>query len=87
MHIHAAMLWAPEAARYVNAKPDLKMVVVKDNAKKANGQQVPMHYEVVMGVRKGNTELRDAINQVIDNKSEDILSILKKEGIPLLPLK
>lgn len=87
MHIHAAMLWAPEAARYVNAKSDLKMAVVKDNAKKANGQQVPMHYEVVMGVRKGNTELRDAINQVIENKSEDILSILKKEGIPLLPLK
>lgn len=87
MHIHTAMLWAPEAARYVNAKPDLKMVVVKDNAKKANGQQIPMHYEVVMGVRKGNTELRDAINRVIDNKSDEILSILKKEGIPLLPLK
>lgn len=86
MHIHAAMLWGPEAARYVTAKPDLQMVVVKDDAKKANGEKIPMHYEVVMGVRKGDTELRDAINSVIDNNADVLTSILKKEGIPLLPL-
>lgn len=87
MHLHAAMLWAPEAARYVMAKPDLKMVVVQDTAKKSNGEKIPMHYEVVMGVRKDNTELRDALNKVIDTSSGDIEAILKKEGIPLLPLR
>jgi len=86
MHLHMAMLWAPEAARYVNAKSDLKMVVVQDTAKKANGEKIPMHYEVVMGVRKDNAELRDALNKVIDETSNEIESILKKEGIPLLPL-
>lgn len=87
MHLHAAMLWAPEAARYVAAKPDLKMVVVQDTAKKSNGEKIPMHYEVVMGVRKGNTELRDALNKVIDESSSEIEAILKHEGIPLLPMK
>ncbi len=86
MHLHAAMLWSPEAARYVKAKPDLKMVVVKDTAKKSNGQKIPMHYEVVMGVRKGNTELRDEINKAIDQSSNELESILKREGIAMLPL-
>lgn len=87
MHLHAAMLWAPEAARYVTAKPDLKMVVVQDTAKKSNGEKIPMHYEVVMGVRKGNTELRDALNKVLEESSSEIEAILKHEGIPLLPMK
>lgn len=87
MYLHTAMLWSPEAARYVNAKPDLKMVVVKDNAKKANGQKIPMHYEVVMGVRKGNNELKEAINRLLDEKPEVFYDVLKKEGFPLLPLK
>jgi len=87
MYIHAAMLWGPEAARYVNAKPDLRMVVVKDNAKKANGQKIPMHYEVVMGVRKGNPELKDAIDRLIEEKPDVFQGVLLNEGIPLLPLK
>jgi mxaJ protein len=86
MYLHAAMLWAPEAARYVNAKSDLKMVVVQDTAKKSNGEKIPMHYEVVMGVRKGNTALQEEINKAIDATSPEIQAVLKKEGIPLLPL-
>ncbi|MDD2940961.1 MAG: methanol oxidation system protein MoxJ, partial [Acinetobacter harbinensis] len=55
-YIHTAMLWAPEAARYVLAsKVPLKMQIVKDDAKKSNGQKVPMHYEIAMGVRKDDT--------------------------------
>lgn len=87
MHLHAAMLWGPEAARYVNAKPDLKMVVVKDDAKKANGQKIPMHYEVSMGVRKGNAELKEAINRLLEEKPGIFDDVLKQEGMPLLPLK
>lgn len=86
-HLHAAMLWAPEAARYVQSAPvPLKMVLVEDNAKKSNGEKLPMHYDVVMGVSKQHPELRDALNRVIDEKGADISAILKKEGIPLLPI-
>lgn len=86
-HLHMAMLWAPEAARYVrNSEVPLKMVMVEDTAKKTNGEKIPMHYEVVMGVRKDDVALRDALNQVIDNNRGDIEAILSKEGIPLLPL-
>ncbi len=86
-HLHAAMLWAPEAARYVHAaEVPLKMVLVEDNAKKANGEKIPMQYSVVMGVRKSAPELRDALDRVIDEHGAEIEAILKKEGIPLLPV-
>ncbi len=84
-HIHAGMLWAPEAARYVrDAKSPLKMTLIKDDAVKSNGEKVPMQYSVVMGVRKGNAALKEALDRAIDEKRTEIEAILKREGIPLL---
>lgn len=87
-HLHLAMLWAPEAARYVrSASVPLKSVLVEDNATKANGEKIPMHYSVVMGVSKQHPELVDALNGVIDTHGAEITSILKEEGVPLLSLQ
>jgi len=87
MHLHMAMLWAPEAARYVRASEvPLNMVVVEDTAKKTNGEKIPMHYNVVMGVNKQRPELVDALNRVIDAHGTEITAILKDEGITLLSL-
>ena len=84
-YIHSAMLWAPEAARYVRAsKTPLKIQVVKDDAVKSNGEKVPMHYQIVMGVRKDDSALRDALNRVIHENKSEIDAILKQEGIPLM---
>jgi len=88
MHLHMAMLWAPEAARYVRASEvPLKMVMVEDNAKKTNGEKIPMHYDVVMGVSKKRPELVQALNGVIEKHGTEITAILKEEGIPLLNLQ
>lgn len=85
--LHVGVLWGPEAARYVgDSKEPLVMRVADDDAKKSNGQKVPMHYEVVMGVAKGNTALRDELNRVIAERRSDLDGILQHEGIPLLPL-
>jgi len=87
MHLHMAMLWAPEAARYVHASAvPLNMVIVQDNAQKTNGEKIPMHYNVAMGVSKQQPALVDALNKVIDAHGAEINSILKDENIPLLPL-
>ncbi|PKO26139.1 MAG: methanol oxidation system protein MoxJ [Betaproteobacteria bacterium HGW-Betaproteobacteria-8] len=86
-YIHAAMLWGPEVSRYIKQSPvPLKVQVVKDDAKKANGQPVPMHYEVAMGVRMDDVELQTELNRVIVEKRDEIEAILKNEGIPLLPM-
>ncbi|HSI45346.1 MAG TPA: methanol oxidation system protein MoxJ [Methylophilus sp.] len=85
MHLHMAMLWAPEAARYVRASEvPLNMVMVEDTAKKTNGEKIPMHYKVAMGVSKQHPELVEALNRVIETKGAEITAILKDEGIPLL---
>lgn len=86
-YIHTAMLWAPEAARYVLAsKEPLRMQIVKDDAKKSNGEAVPMHYEIAMGVRKDDTALQQDLNRAIKEKQAEINAVLKREGIILLPL-
>lgn len=86
-YIHAAMLWAPEIARYIKQSPvPLKVQIVKDDAKKSNGQPVPMHYEVSMGVRKDDVALHKELNRVISEKRGEIEAILKNEDIPLLPI-
>lgn len=85
MHLHMAMLWAPEAARYVRASEvPLKMVLVEDTAKKASGEKIPMHYSVAMGVSKQHPELVKALNAVIAEHGDEITAILKNEGVPLL---
>ena len=85
MHLHMAMLWAPEAARYVRASEvPLKRVLVEDTAKKASGEKIPMHYSVAMGVSKQHPELVKALNAVIAEHGDEITAILKNEGVPLL---
>lgn len=87
-YIHTAMLWAPEAARYVKAsKVPLKMQIVKDDAKKSNGEKLPMQYEIVMGVRKDDVALQQDLNRVIQERQAEIQAVLNREGIPLLPIK
>lgn len=88
MHLHMAMLWAPEAARYVRASEvPLKMVLVEDTAKKASGEKIPMHYSVAMGVSKQHPELVKALNTVIAEHGDEITAILKNEGVPLLSVQ
>jgi mxaJ protein len=86
-YIHAAMLWAPEIGRYIKqSQVPLKVQIVKDDAKKSNGEPVPMHYEVAMAVRKDDLALHKELNRVISEKRSEIEAILKNEGIPLLPI-
>jgi len=84
-HLHVAMLWGPEAGRYVrDSKTPLRMQIIDDNVKKPNGQKVPMHYQVLMGVRKDDSALKQQLDAAIKSKQKEIEAILKKEGIPLI---
>lgn len=86
-YVHAANLWGPDAGRYVKAsKVPLKMQVIKDDAVKSNGEKVPMHYEIAMGVRKDDTALLQDLNRAIKEKHDEIEAVLKREGIPLLAI-
>jgi mxaJ protein len=81
-----AVLWGPASARYVkDSATPLKMTVIPDDNKRADGEKVGFHYSTSIGVRKGNDALLAQLNQVIEKRQQDIEEILEAEGIPLLP--
>lgn len=82
-----AVLWAPEAARYVrDAGGRLTMHLIPDHQTDRRGDPVPHHYSVSLGVRKGDQGLLKDLERALAQRRDAILSILQAEGIPLLPL-
>jgi mxaJ protein len=79
-----AAVFAPEIARYVKQRGDaLKLVVVPDNATRADGQHLPFHFDQSFGVRKDDAKLLADVNAALEKSRPEIESILKEEGIPL----
>jgi mxaJ protein len=87
-HADLAVIWGPQAGRYVLAAGDkLAMSVVPDHQVRADGEPVPFHFSTSVGVRKENGKaLLDQIEGVLKKRSKEIEQLLKTEGIPLLPL-
>jgi mxaJ protein len=47
---------------------------------------LPFTFAISMGVRKGNTKLRDELDRVLTRRKSEIREILDKYGVPQLPL-
>jgi len=79
-----AAVFAPEVARYAKQRGDkVKLVVIPDNASRADGQHLPFHFDQSIGVRKDDKQLLAEINAALEKAQPEIESILKEEGIPL----
>ncbi len=82
-----AVLWAPEAARYVrNANGKLEMRLIPDRQTDRRGKPVPHRYSIALGVRKGDQVLLRQLEKALAKRHRQIEAILEAEGIPLLPL-
>jgi mxaJ protein len=80
-----AVLWGPAAARYVKASSTpLKMTLIPDDNKRADGQKVAHHYSTSIGVRKDNPALLSELNKALEKIEDDIEDLLEEEGMPLL---
>jgi mxaJ protein len=82
-----AVVFSPEVARYAKERDNVKLVVVPDNATRADGMHVPFHFDQSVGVRKGDEKLLAEINAALEKAQPQIEAILKEEGIPLDELK
>lgn len=80
--IDVAAVWGPFAGTYSKKHGDSLGIAPLDD----NGPQ-PLTYEFSMGVKKGNRELKTALDAVIAKRQADIEKLLAAEGVPLLPLK
>jgi len=77
--IDAAIVWGPIAGYYVSkqAKP-LTMVLLPSE------KDVRFDYEIAMGVRYGEKEWKDRVEQFIQTHQADIRAILSSYGVPQL---
>lgn len=78
--IDVALLWGPIAGYFARQHGEaLKIVPLVKESK-----TVRMAFYISMGVRPGETEWKNTINQLIRDNQDAIAGILKEYGVPLL---
>ncbi|MES1925263.1 quinoprotein dehydrogenase-associated putative ABC transporter substrate-binding protein [Salinisphaera sp. T31B1] len=81
--IDIAMVWGPIAGYYAEKDPNAKIKVVPFSPDDGNNFDFP----VSMAVRYGNDAWLNKVQSLIDQNHEQIISILKEYGVPLVPLR
>jgi mxaJ protein len=82
--IDVALVWGPIAGYFQKKKEAASLVLVP--IEDASDGSPPFTFEISMGVRKGDTELKARLEQALDRKHDEIRAILEEFGVPLLPL-
>jgi len=77
--IDVALVWGPIAGYFQKKKGASSLVLVPI-------EEPNNAFEISMGVRKANTELKTRLEQALDRRRDDIRAILEDFGVPLLPL-
>jgi mxaJ protein len=77
--IDVALPWGPEAG-YFAKKLNAPLALVPLEGDSVN----PLAFDISMGVKKGNRELKGKLEAVIDRRGADIRKILEDYGIPLV---
>lgn len=79
--LDAAFVWGPQAGYYArHAGRPLQMHFVPPPA---TLREQPFSFAIAMGVRHGNTALRDRLDDFIARRRADIENILAGYGVPL----
>jgi mxaJ protein len=78
--IDAAIVWGPIAGYYARKVKTAELVVVPLPSEK----DIKFDYEIAMGVRFGEKEWKQQIEQLIDKNQPQIRAILAEYGVPQL---
>ena len=82
--IDLAAVWGPLAGYFAGKQPvDLDVTPVTPE-KDAPG--LPMAFSIAMGVKKGNTGLRDRVDEILARRKDDIDRILDEYHVPRVPV-
>ncbi len=81
--IDVAFVWGPIAGYWAKQLgADLAMTPVLDDSL----SRIPFTFSMGFGVRRRDSELKDSLEKFIVAKRPEILALLQRFGIPLLPL-
>jgi mxaJ protein len=78
--IDAAFVWGPQAGYFARKAPVALRVTRLATPPELDGQ--PFEFSIAMGVRRGDKQLRDALNEVIQRRRGDIDRILAEYAVP-----
>jgi mxaJ protein len=82
--IDTAIVWGPLAGYF--AKKYKGSLQLNPVTPEVDPPGLPFTFAISMGVRKGNTALRDQLDRVLQRRQPDIERILRNYGVPQLPL-
>ena len=77
-----ALLWGPIVGYYVKKHAVSSLVLVP---LKGGDPRLPMSFDMAMGVKRGNKELKVQLDEVLTKKQAEITHILEEYGVPLFP--
>ena len=83
--IDVAIVWGPLAGYF--AKKSSAPLVLQPLAERDSLSDYPFRFNIAMGVRRRDKELRDSLQAVLDRKGPEIQAILKEYAIPLFPIQ
>jgi quinoprotein dehydrogenase-associated probable ABC transporter substrate-binding protein len=81
--IDMALVWGPQAGYFAH-RAGVPLTVVPAAA--PQGLPVPFEYSIAMGVRKGDTALRDQVDEILQRRHADIDAILASYFVPRVDL-
>ena len=81
--------WGPLAGYFAQRSPAvLTLTMIGDtdefSARKTHFELLGLQYEIAMAVREGNDALRDALDETIARRRNEIKSLLASFGVPLI---
>jgi mxaJ protein len=82
--VDVGIAWGPLAG-YFATRESAALDVVPVSPELDRGM-LPMRYAIAVGMRRGDTELRDRVQAALDHRRDDIEAVLRGYGVPLLPL-
>ena len=82
--VDASIVWGPLAGYFAERSP--VPLVVQPLAEYDSLTNLPFAFNMAMGVRRRDRELRDSLNHLLELKGPEIQAILKQYGVPLLPI-
>ena len=81
--VDTAIVWGPLAGFFAKKYHGLQLTPVEPEV---DPPALPFTFAIAMGVRKGNTTLRDELETVIEKRQGEINAILEHFGVPRLEM-
>ena len=80
--VDVSAVWGPTAGYFI--RKSRVPLVATPVSPQIDLPFLPFVFDIAMGVRRGDTALRDRLNEIIRRRSREIESILRDYGVPVL---